>query len=456
MRPQTEVQPGGQVSAAFGAYACPDQALLKRLFGALLDEIALDKIIPQQVRCDNGTLWLSGERIDLRTFSRVITVAIGKAAYKMVEVLSALVDPIKLTGVVTGPSPVERAVPRFSCYRGGHPYPNADSLRSAEEIIKLVSGAGRRDLVLFLLSGGGSAICEKPLFEEVDLADCHEFYQQLVTCGASILDVNFVRKHFSAIKGGRLAQLAQSARQVTLYVSDAPPGAPSNVASGPTMPDESSVDQCLDILRRTGLSQSLPATLRAHLESGSIPETLKAGHEAFSAASWHCLLSPDEAVARLAKICRLQGWVVETDLSVEDDWPLQRVVEHLLCRLRALHERNPRRPVSIVTGGEYSCPANGGGLGGRNQAFVLECVPRIAGRNIAVLSVGTDGIDGTSPAAGAIADGMTMRRAADLGLDPAEFSERSDSFGFFSRLGDAIMTGPTGNNVRDVRILVAW
>lgn len=455
MRIRTELQTADQTSAV-DAYSKPDQALLERLFGVLLDEIALDKIIPQQVRCDRGILYVADERIDLREFRRVITVSIGKAAYKMVDVLSTLVAPIELTGVVTGPSPVQRELAGLSCYLGGHPYPNADSLQSAEAIVDLLSDAGSDDLILFLLSGGGSAICEKPLFEEVSLADCHEAYRQLVTCGASILDVNFVRKHFSAIKGGRLAQLAQPARQMTLYVSDAPPGAPSNVASGPTMPDESNVDQCLDILRRTGLNESLPATMRARLESGTIPETPKAGDEAFGEASWHCLLSPEEAVVRLARICRLQGWSVETDLSVEDDWPLQRVVEHLLCRLNVLRERSPGCPVAIVTGGEYSCPSDGGGLGGRNQAFVLECVPRIAGLNMAVLSVGTDGIDGTSPAAGAVADGSTLRRAADLGLDPAEFSRRSDSFGFFSRLEDAVMTGPTGNNVRDVRILVAW
>jgi len=323
-------------------------------------------------------------------------------------------------------------------------------------VIRILRQVTSRDLVLYLLSGGGSAICERPLFEDISLPDYRQFYRLLVTCGGSILDVNFIRKHFSALKGGRLTELASPARQVTIYVSDAPPGNPSNVASGPTMPDESSVEDCYRIVQRLDLMPRLPPSVRRKFEEGMIPETPKPGAEVFRASSWHCLLAPENAVAALAEKAQTQGWVVETDLSIDDDCPLRRATSHLLRRLETLRRSNPRRTVAIVTGGEYSCPVNGDGVGGRNQAFVLDCVPKIAGKNIALLSAGTDGIDGISPAAGAVADGGTLAHAQLLGLDPAFYAQRADSHGFFAKLGDALMTGPTGNNVRDLRILVGW
>ncbi len=158
---------------------------------------------------------------------------------------------------------------------------------------------------------------------------------------------------------------------------------------------------------------------------------------------------------RLAAEAANQGWVVETDLSV-DDWPVGRAADRLLSRLRELQLANQGRTVALLTGGELSCPVTGDGAGGRNQAFVLDCARKIAGENIAVLSAGTDGMDGNSSAAGAVADGTTLSRATRLGLDAGDFYQRSDSFRFFSRLGDELVTGPTGNNVRDLRILVGW
>jgi hydroxypyruvate reductase len=149
------------------------------------------------------------------------------------------------------------------------------------------------------------------------------------------------------------------------------------------------------------------------------------------------------------------GWAVETDLSV-DDWPLERAADHLLKRLRELKAANPGRAVAVLTAGELSWPVTGDGEGGRNQAFVLDCAQKIAGENIAVVSAGTDGIDGNSNAAGALADGTTIERAQRMGLDAADCQRRSDSFHLFEALGDGIVTGPTGNNVRDLRLLVAW
>jgi hydroxypyruvate reductase len=308
---------------------------------------------------------------------------------------------------------------------------------------------------VYLLSGGGSALCEKPVDPSVTLQDMRELYRLLVTCGANIVEMNVLRKHLSAIKGGRLAEQAHPARQMTLYVSDVPPNQPSTVASGPTMPDESTVDDCYEIASRRQLVERFPESIRRMFTGRTLSETPKAGAAAFSNSSWHSLLDNQSAIDELVANARPRQWHVEVDLSV-DDWPVAKAVNHLLRRLDRMRQESPGRTVLLLTGGELSSPVTGDGQGGRNQAFVLDCVSKIAGKNMAVLSAGTDGIDGNSPAAGAVADSSTLDRARELGLDPADFQQRSDSFHFFERLGDTLMTGPSGNNVRDIRLLAAW
>lgn len=436
------------------------KAPLEQLFLQTLEAIALHRVIPTKVSCNDGLLAVGDELIELSGFERLFVVALGKAAFPMLDIISDILPSRPLMGVVSGVSPdptsPNAAPPGFAFFEGGHPYPNADSFASADALLERLAALTAHDLVLYLLSGGGSAICEKPISARVSDRDCRQLYELLVTCGLNILEVNFIRKHLSAIKGGRLTAAAFPARQLTLYVSDAPPDSPSNVASGPTMGDESRVRDCQDIIRRAGLSSRLPASVRRLFDAGDLPETPKPGDPIFEASSWHCLLEPEDAAAAMARAARDNGWQVETDLTIDDDCPLQRATGRLLERLEALRSRHRGSVVAVVSAGEYSCPVLGDGRGGRNQAFVLDCVPRIAGHDIAVLSAGTDGIDGTSPAAGAFADGTTLARARKLGLDSDEFAQRSDSYGFFSALGDALITGPTGNNVRDLRILVAW
>jgi hydroxypyruvate reductase len=221
------------------------------------------------------------------------------------------------------------------------------------------------------------------------------------------------------------------------------------------MPDESTVEECYEIASRLQLMERFPEPIRKMFTGRSIRETPKPGDEAFSNSSWHCLLDNQSAIDELESAARSRQWHVEADLSV-DDWPVAKAANHLLRRLERMRQENPGRTVALLTGGELSCPVSGAGLGGRNQAFVLDCVPKIAGKNIAVLSAGTDGIDGNSPAAGAVADSSTLDRAQEMGLDPEDFQRRSDSFHFFERLGDSLISGATGNNVRDIRLLVAW
>ena len=430
------------------------KARLRRLFLDVLDELSLERVMRDRISCHDGALEIGAERIELDRYKKVLVAAIGKAAGPMARAFAKAVSPKRVSGIIVSSTGTVDPPPYFLTYVGGHPYPDAGSVHSAEVALGMAGDLAKHHLHVCLLSGGGSAIFEKPIDPSISLDDLRLLYQTLVTCGANIVDMNVLRKHFSAVKGGRLAARAQPARQLTLYVSDVPPGQPSTVASGPTMPDESTAEDCYRIVEKLGIANRLPASIRRLVEERRVRETPKPGDPAFANSSYHCLLDNAAALAAVERQARDAGWVLETDLSV-DDKPVPEVADALLRRLDRLRAANPSRTVAVLTGGELSSPVTGDGQGGRNQAFVLDCVPKIAGRAITVVSAGTDGIDGNSPAAGALADGETLGRARALGLDPRDYYQRSDAFRFFERLDDALITGPTGNNVRDIRLLVA-
>lgn len=426
------------------------KAMLEQLFRTTLDDIAIDKVLPQRVLLRGSTLQIESECLELDDFDRIVVAALGKAAGSMTASLAGVLAPRQIGGIVVGP--VECQVPGIVSIVGEHPYPGAGSARAAAALLELASGVGENDLFICLLSGGGSSLAEMPLDDSVSMSDLNTLHQMLVTCGADIVAMNVVRKHLSAIKGGRLAQAAAPARQLTLYVSDVPPDEPETVASGPTMPDSSTAEDAAAVITRYGLMEKLPASIRT-LFGQALAETPKPDETSFARSTWHCLLDNAAAVKILRDHAKAQGWVAVSDCTV-DDWPLAKAADTLLERLELLLRAHPGQPVCLVSGGELSCPVTGDGSGGRNQAFVLHVAQQIAGANIAVLSAGSDGIDGNSPAAGALADGATIERATGLGLDAATCQRHSDSFHFFQALGDAIMTGVTGNNVRDLRILL--
>ena len=405
----------------------------------------------KMVRLSQGALEIRGDRIPLHHGRPVRVIAMGKAAVEMTDALAEILPGVRLRGVVAAPMAPKFPVPGFEYFAGGHPYPNEQSWQAAEAALSLLDqrNVTSDDLVIFLISGGGSSLLEKPFDPNVSLDKLREIYSLLVTSGATIQDVNTLRKHLSAVKGGRLAEAAWPARQITLYISDVPEVLPASlVASGPTMPDESTLEDCDRILDRC---EAFRETLGA-IHLGATPKT---GDTCFAQSRYYCLLSNWNAVEKMAELAGDAGIIVETDTHC-DDWNYQKAADYLYDVLWALRKENPGKPVAIITGGELSCPVTGDGMGGRNQAFVLDCVMKIAGTQTVVLSAGTDGVDGNSPAAGAIADGETLPRAGALGLDPADFQRRSDSFHFFEKLGDSIVTGPTGTNVRDLRVLLAY
>ncbi|HLL76909.1 MAG TPA: DUF4147 domain-containing protein, partial [Pyrinomonadaceae bacterium] len=395
----------------------------------------------------------------------------------------------RLTGGVVSAPPLPRDLAsqlsaRWRVFEGGHPLPNEASLEAARASFELLRRAdGEAATVVFLVSGGGSAMMEWPREPNVTLDDLREANRLLVACGAAISEVNAVRRAFSSVKGGGLARLAPRASQVTLVVSDTREGEEHAVASGPTLtpPAVSDAPDPREVVERYGLAARLPASVLAAVERHADEETSAGrtgGEETLGGARGqdsdrrapprrhHVLLSNATAVERAAEVARSSGCAVEIAHDIED----QHVGEGaalLVSRLLELRARaGDGSPVCLVSGGEFACPVRGPGRGGRSGETALRCALELEARGpaapatgraprFALLFAGTDGLDGNSPAAGALCDETTTARARALGLDPLKFLADSDSYNFFDALGDALVTGHTGTNVRDLRVLVS-
>jgi len=423
------------------------------IFRHALAEASIAKAFARKVRCERGVLRICEDLYDLQSYSSVRVISIGKAGHTMVE---ALVEQVgaSLEGIVA--SSVEPAVQGrgFRYFRGGHPMPNAESIHAASAILKLLQAQTAASLVIVLLSGGGSSIVEKPIDDEISLDDLIATYRALVHSGAPIAEINAIRKHLSSIKGGRLAQAAFPAQQVSLLVSDVPDATPDALASGPTMPDSTTAEDCYRIARKYGLLDEgqFPPSTRELFERRVLDETPKSDAQAFYRSRWWTVLSNGTAVAEAKAAAERAGFVVHVDNTC-DDWDYGHVADYLLQRLRELRKDSAR--VCLISGGEVTVKVTNGGVGGRNQQFALACARKIVGENISVLSAGTDGIDGNSPAAGAVVDGGTIERARNRGWDAEAALEKFDAYPLFKAIGDAIEIGPTGNNLRDLRILLA-
>ena len=294
---------------------------------------------------------------------------------------------------------------------------------------------------------------EQPIDDEISLEDLIATYRALVHSGAPIAEINAVRKHLSAVKGGRLAQAAFPAQQLSLLVSDVPDGTPDALASGPTMPDSTSVEDCYRIAEKYELLKQFPASTRELFERHALDETPKSDDPVFHKSRWWTILSNQSAIDAASVVAERSGFIVHVDNSC-DDWDYAKAADYLLAKVREL--RKQFSPVCLISGGEVTVKVTDAGVGGRNQQLALACAEKIAGEKITVLSAGTDGVDGNSPAAGAIADGSTIERARVRGLDASAALASFDAYPFFWALGDTIETGPTGNNLRDLRILLAY
>ncbi len=429
--------------------------LARQIFQETISAIDIPEAMQRKLRREGTMLRFDDTEVDLSKFTSLRVIAIGKAAHAMVEGLAGLLGPeYPLQGIVSAPTPPLSAVGEMKYFVGGHPTPDQESWRAAEAILADLKHCDENTVIFFLLSGGGSALVELPLDTRQSLEDVRQLHRALVTCGAPIDAMNTVRKHVSAVKGGRLAAACGRATKITLAVSDVPVGKESALASGPTLPDPTTIADVRDVIDEFSLREKLPAALLYWMDDAQMPETPKDSDAAFLNAHFSLLLGLDDLFHPAHHATESQGFVACCD-NTTDDWPVEKAAEYLLGQLEELRRANSGKRVALIADGEVSSPVRGKGIGGRNAAFVLACVKKIAGKEIAVLSAGTDGVDGNSPAAGAVADGETFERGQAIGLNARYMFRESDSYSYFARLGDTIITGPTGNNLRDLRILLA-
>jgi len=425
--------------------------------------------------------------IDLSAFKRIFVIAIGKAAGPMLQVLLERMKRRKgLRGICcTNQMPTARNW-RFRYFEGGHPLPNEDSFAAARAALALLRKARKDTLVFFLISGGGSAIFDLPLDSKITLEETAAFHQLLIASGAPINEINTLRKHFSAVKGGRLAMAASEAVKVSLLLPDVPLRSLDALSSGPTTPDHSTVAEVRELLAKYDLSPKLPPSIRAFFEQEDLPESpgnksrrtsflpklpwadtarprritsadsMSGEDVAFRDSVFEILLSSHDLVESTRALARQLGYHVVVDNSC-DDWDYADAARYLLERFHAFRVQHKR--FCLISVGEVTVAlTRTPGAGGRNQQFALTCALELAnypGKYLAVLSAGSDGIDGNTRAAGAIADPSTVARARAFGFDPEQSLAEFNACPLFTAIGDSVSTGPTGQNLRDLRLLIS-
>jgi len=425
--------------------------------------------------------------IDLSCFKRIFVVALGKAAGPM---LDTLLERMKrrqgLRGICCSNQLPKSRNWRFRYFEAGHPLPNEDSFAAARAALALVKKARKDTLIFFLISGGGSAMFDLPLDPQITLEDTIAFHQLLLASGAPISEVNTLRKHFSAVKGGRLAIAAPEAAKVSLLVPDVPLRSLDALSSGPTSPDHSTVAEVRELMTRYDLAPKLPASIRNFFERKDLPEspgnkgwrppffprmpwpgvisprqataasTMSGEDEAFRDSVFEILLSSHDLVENARALAQKAGFHVVVDNSC-DDWDYADAARYLLQRFHALRAVHPR--LCLISVGEVTVKIDRTpGAGGRNQQFVMACaleLEQYTDQRLTVLSCGSDGIDGNTQSAGAIADPTTVTRAHAFGFHLKSSLAAFDACPMFTALGDSVVTGRTGQNLRDLRLLIA-
>ncbi|PJB31358.1 MAG: hypothetical protein CO109_10390, partial [Deltaproteobacteria bacterium CG_4_9_14_3_um_filter_65_9] len=444
----------------------PEKDRLLRFFHAAVKAVDPARLVASALRVDGDTVVLDAAGIraavPLSSLRKIHLVGAGKAGRAMGEAALAALGERVAGGVIAVPRGAEGPSGPVRFAAAGHPVPDIYSLAAAREILSLLERAGKGDLAVALVSGGGSAMLSAPA-AGITVEEKAETFRLLLRAGADIASFNAVRKHLSEVKGGLLARAARPATVWALLLSDVPGDDPSVIASGPFSPDPTTYADAIGVLERYGIFYAVPSAVRRRLAdgaAGNLPETPKPDDPAFlgmtSALVGTNRTAMDAAALRMAReqdagstaIVLLPGF-----LRGE-----ARECAHSFCgRLRKAAEAlSPGDAVALIAGGETTVNVRGGGKGGRNQEFALAAAVELAGEGaMAVLTAGTDGIDGPTDAAGAYADGTTAARAAALGLDPVAHLENNDAYPFFEALGDLVVTGTTGTNVADLAIGLA-
>jgi len=428
------------------------------VFQAGLEAVNPIQAVKKQVTLKDDRLSVGNQEYDLAEFDGVYVIGTGKASAAMARAVEEILGGRLKEGVVNVKYGHTFPVRRIKVNEAGHPVPDEAGFHGTQDIIQLLEKTGKNDLVLCLISGGGSALLPYPA-EGLNLEDKQKATQCLLEVGACIHEINALRKHISQVKGGRLAKLAFPSTLISLILSDVIGDNLDTIASGPTVPDESTFADCLKILDKYDMRGKIPNSVVELLEKGArgkVEETPKPGDPAFQKTQ-NLIISSNihaiQAAKRKADELGYNSLILSTFVEGETK---EAARVHAAVAKEIFKSGNPvPRPACVISGGETTVTIRGKGLGGRNQEFVLAAAIDIDGlENVIVLSVGTDGTDGPTDAAGAVADGSTVSRAGEKGMDAEHFLRENDSYHFFKPLEDLIITGPTHTNVMDLRLVM--
>jgi hydroxypyruvate reductase len=417
-----------------------------RIFRAALKAAAPAQAVLRHVRLERDTFIAGDRRYRLPSFRNIYVIGAGKASAQMARAIERLLGARITAGEINVKDGHGAPLRRIQINECGHPVPDQRGVDGARRIAQIASQATADDLIVCLISGGASALLPLPA-PPITLAEKQKTTRLLLRSGASIHEMNCVRKHISQIKGGQLARLAYPATLLTLILSDVIGDDLDVIGSGPTVPDRSTLADARAIFEKYGIGNKLPAAAQ---------ETPKPGDRIFEKTHNVVVGSNALAVDAAEVEARRLGFhtlVLSTFLEGEAR-EIARVHAAIAKEIRATG-RPVKTPACVISGGEPTVTVRGNGLGGRNQEFALAAALDIAGlQNVVILSAGTDGTDGPTDAAGAIADGTTLVRAQALGLNAAAFLANNDSYRFFEATGDLIKTGPTGTNVADIQLVL--
>jgi glycerate 2-kinase len=426
-------------------------------------ETAINAVDPKQIiksklAVRDLVLKVDGHSFDLKKFKHVHVVGGGKASGSMAEALEQVLGRQITSGLVNVPQKDQGKTEIIKLHEASHPIPDEQGVKGTRAMLEVAEQAENDDLIICLLSGGGSSLMPLPR-GEVSIADKKMLTGALLKSGATINEINTVRKHISDFKGGWLAKKAYPATILNLILSDVVGDPLDFIASGPTVPDSTTFTDAISVLRKYGLWEKTPATIRKVLtdgQKGAIPETPKANDEAFMKV--YNVVVGNNRSASLAACEYLRSAGLNTLLlttTLEGEARNVGVMLASIAREITVSGNPISKPAGIVIGGETTVIVTGKGLGGRNQEIPLAATLKLGSLDgIVVASLSTDGIDGPTDAAGAIVDRKTLHKSAGMGLVPEKFLADNDSYHFFSRLEDLIFTGPTGTNVNDVSVII--
>jgi glycerate-2-kinase len=416
-------------------------------------------LVSQKVKRRGDRLRVENQDVPLSAYDRIFVVGAGKASGAMAEALEAILGNRLSGGLVVVPSGQQPPkLERVRFVTAPHPTPDTNSVNAAKALITLVEGLNSRDLLICLISGGGSALLSLPT-EPLTIDDKGTVARLIMNAGANIVELNTVRKHLSKIKGGWLAKRSHAGRILGLIISDVVGDRLDSIASGPISPDATTFSDAIAVLKRYNLWEIIPSSATKILDegaNGSIPESPKSGDPCFHRVSYHFMGNSRVACTSARRYLQSKGVKAEilTSSAAGEARYLGSFIGSMARDIVQFDEPF-RRPCAFIVGGETTVTVTGSGRGGRNQECTMACAEKIQGlKGIAMASIGSDGIDGPTDAAGAIADGMTISRSEELALKFDELLAQNDSYRFFLPLKDLVMTGRTNTNVNDVSVVV--